>query len=115
METFIRGRESLHRPPLARGGMSARTAPLYRSHSAPELGKGCNPLRAYAGDSRSLLPLAPEEEEAERLYYAAVPASLSKRAFMVLAKDLARRSTDAGAYLTWLIYRGWQWPTVVAA
>ena len=57
----------------------------------------------------------PEEEEAERIYYAVVSASLSKRAFMVLAKDLARRSTDAGAYLTWLILRGWQWPTVAAA
>ena len=86
-----------------------------RSQSCPELGKGCDPLRAYAGDSRSLLPLTLEEEEAERLYYAAVSASLPKRAFMVLAKDLARRSPDAGAYLTWLIYRGWQWPTVDAA
>ena len=86
-----------------------------RSHSCPELGKGCSPLRAYAGDSRSLLPLTPEEEEAERLYYAVVSATLCKRAFMVLAKDLARRSEVAGAYLTWLITRGWQWPTVAAA
>ena len=80
----------------------------YRSQSGTGLGKGVNLLHAYAGDSRSLLSLSPEEEEAERLYYAAVSASLSKCAFMVLAKDLARRSPDAGAYLTWLIYRGWQ-------
>ena len=88
---------------------------MYRSQSAPGLGKGCDPLRAYAGDSRSLLALSPEEEEAERVYYAAVSASLPKRAFMVLAKDLTRRSPDGGAYLAWLIYRGWQWPTVAAA
>ena len=93
--------------------MSART--LYRSHSAPELGKGCNPLHAYAGDSRSLLPISCEEEESERLYYAVVSSSLSKRAFTVLAKDLNRRSPDAGAYLAWLIYRGWQWPKVATA
>ena len=92
--------------------MKART--LYRSHSAPGLGKGGNALRAYAGDSRSLLPLSPEEEEAERIYYAAASASLGKAAFAILAKDLARRSPDAGAYLTWLIYRGWEWPAVAA-
>ena len=87
---------------------------MYRSQSAPGLGKGGNPLYAYAGDSRSLLPLSQEEEEAERLYYAAPPASLCKAAFACLAKDLARRSPDAGAYLTWLIYRGWEWPAVAA-
>ena len=70
---------------------------LFRSGSCPELGKGCNPLRGYTGDARATPPLSPEEEEAERLYYAAVSASLPKRAFMVLAKDLDRRSTDAGA------------------
>ena len=85
-----------------------------RSQSAPGLGKGCNPLHAYAGDSRSLLPLTLEEEEAERIYYAAASASLGKAAFTILAKDLARRSPDAGAYLTWLITRGWQWPAVAA-
>ena len=83
---------------------------MYRMRSAPELGKGGNPLHAYAGDSRSLL--SPEEVEAEALYYAAISATLTKTAFAILAKALARRSTDAGAYLTWLIYRGWQWPTV---
>ena len=85
-----------------------------RSQSAPGLGKGCSPLHAYAGDSRSLLPLSPEEVEAEGIYYAAVSASLGKAAFTILAKDLARRSPDAGAYLTWLITRGWQWPAVAA-
>ena len=87
---------------------------MMRSQSAPGLGKGCNPLHAYAGDSRSLLPLTLEEEEAERIYYAAASASLGKAAFTILAKDLARRSPDAGAYLTWLITRGWQWPAVAA-
>ena len=93
--------------------MSPRTVPLYRSHSAPELGKACNPLRRYTGDA--LATISREEEEAERLYYAAASATLPKRAFTVLAKDLDRRSADAGAYLTWLILRGWQWPTVAAA
>ena len=92
--------------------MSVRT--LYRSHSAPELGKACNPLRRYTGDALATISHE-EEEEAERLYYAAVSSTLPKRAFTVLAKDLNRRSTDAGAYLTWLILRGWQWPTVSAA
>ena len=87
---------------------------MYRSQSAPGLGKGRHPLYAYAGDSRSL-PLSPEELEAEAIYYAAISATLTKAAFALLAKDLARRSTDAGAYLAWLIYRGWQWPTVAAA
>ena len=91
------------------------TITLYRSHSAPDLGKGCPPLHAYAGDSSSLLPISCEEEESERQYYAVISSSLSKRAFTVLAKDLTRRSPDAGAYLAWLIYRGPQWPTVAAA
>jgi hypothetical protein len=86
---------------------------MHRSQSAPGLGKGGNALRAYAGDSRSL-PLSPEEVEAEGIYYAAASASLTKAAFAILAKDLARRSPDAGAYLTWLIYRGWEWPAVAA-
>ena len=93
------------------GRMSAPQIP--RSHSAPELGKACNPLRRYTGDA--LATISREEEEAERLYYAVASASLPKRAFTVLAKDLDRRSADAGAYLTWLILRGWQWPTVAAA
>ena len=85
---------------------------MYRSQSAPGLGKGGNPLHAYAGDSRSLL--SPEEVEAEALYYAAISATLTKAAFAILAKDLTRRSSDAGAYLTWLIYRGQSWPKVAA-
>ena len=86
---------------------------MYRSQSAPGLGKGAHPLDAYAGDSRSLL--SPEEVESEAIYYAAVSATLTKAAFAILAKDLARRSPDAGAYLAWLIYRGWQWPAVAAS
>ena len=88
---------------------------MLRSHSTPELGKGDHPLQGYRGDARSLLPLSPEEEEAERIYYAAISASLPKHAFVILAKDLSRRSTDAGAYLTWLILRGHQWPKVAAS
>ena len=91
--------------------MSPCTAPqILRSRSAPELGKAWNPLRGYTGDA--LATISREEEETERLYYAAASATLPKRAFTVLAKDLDRRSTDAGAYLTWLIYRGHQWPIV---
>ena len=84
------------------------------AQSGPGLGKGYNPLQGYRGDARSLLPLSHEEEEAERLYYAVVSSSLTKHTFQILAKDLARRSEDAGAYLTWLIYRGHQWPNVAA-
>ena len=87
---------------------------MYKSHSAPGLGKGGNALHAYAGDSRSLLPLSSEEVDAEDIYYAAISATLTKAAFAILAKDLARRSPDAGAYLTWLVYRGRQWPAVAA-
>ena len=83
------------------------------SHSAPGLGKGENPLRGYAGDSRATL--SPEEVEAEALYYAVVSSSLTKTSFGILAKDLTRRSSDAGAYLTWLVNRGPEWPKVVAA
>ena len=92
--------------------MSPCTAMLRRSHSAPALGISGSPLRGYAGDSRAILSL--EEVEAEAVYYAAISATLTQAAFTILAKDLTRRSTDAGAYLTWLIYRGWQWPTVAA-
>ena len=86
---------------------------MYRSQSAPGLGKGHHPLYAYA-PPRSL-PLSSEEVEAEGIYYAAISSTLTKAAFTILAKDLARRSPDAGAYIAWLIYRGWQWPTVAAA
>ena len=83
---------------------------MRRAQSAP--GLGMSPLYGYAGDS--LASLSPEEIEAEAIYYAAISATLTKAAFTILAKDLTRRSTGAGAYLTWLIYRGWQWPTVAA-
>ena len=86
---------------------------MYRSQSAPGLGKGVSPLIGYAGDSRSLL--SPDEVDAEALYYAAISATVTKAAFAILAKDLDRRSADAGAYLTWLIYRGQQWPKVATA
>ena len=87
---------------------------MYRSQSAPGLGKGHHPLHAYVGDSRSLLSFSPEEVEAEGIYYAAISTTLTKAAFSILAKDLTRRSPDAGAYLAWLIYRGPQWPAVAA-
>ena len=86
---------------------------MYRSRSVPGLSESYSPLRTYAGASRSLL--SSEELEAEAIYYAAISATLTKAAFAILAKDLARRSPDAGAYLTWLIYRGWQWPAVAAS
>ena len=85
---------------------------MRNSQSAPGLGKGINPLQMYLGESRSMLPFSPEELEAERLYYAAISTSLTKGAFTILAKDLSRRSTEASAYLTWLIYRGQEWPKV---
>ena len=87
---------------------------MIRSQSVPSLGKQQNPLCGYRGDSRSL-PLSHEEEEAERLYYALASSMLTKTAFQIQAKDLTVRSIHAGAYLTWLIYRGQQWPTVAAA
>ena len=88
---------------------------MRRSQSAPGLGKGCNPLQGYLGDSKTMLTISPEEEEAERLYYGVISTSICKGAFMVLAKDLTRRSPDAGAYLTMLIQRGRYWPMVAAA
>ena len=82
---------------------------MLRSQSSPELGKGRNPLQDFDVTS---LALTQEEEDAERLYYAALSSSLTKKAFAILAKDLSRRSPDAGAYLTWLIYRGQDWPNI---
>ena len=84
---------------------------MFRSASAPELGKGFNPLAGYRGDSRCMLSME-EEEEAERLYYSLCSASQSKQSFGIIAKDLHRRSSAAGAYLTWLLYRGREWPKV---
>ena len=81
---------------------------MLHSQSAP---KGRNPLQEYTGDPRAS-PLSPHEQEAERLYYALIRATLTKQAFSILAKDLTRKSSDAGAYLTWLIYRGPKWPQV---
>lgn len=83
---------------------------MFRSRSAPELGKGENPLWGYCADTVS--EISPEEEQAEQLYYAAISASLTQKAFVILAKALTRRSPNAGAYLTWLIYRGQHWPVV---
>ena len=85
---------------------------MNRSQSAPGLGKGQNPLIGYIGDATTI---SPGEEEAERLYYGAISTRLCKGAFVVLAKDLARCSPDGSAYLTWLIYRGQQWPKVATA
>ena len=86
---------------------------MYRSKSAPGLGKGDNPLQGYLGDSRSTL--SPEEVEAEAIYYALASSTLTKGAFQLNAKDPTRRSTNVGAYLAWLIYRGPRWPKVAAA
>ena len=83
---------------------------MTRSQSAPGLGKGRNPLIGYPGDAN--MAISPGEEEAERLYYGAISTRLCKSAFTILAKDLARCSPDGSAYLTWLIYRGQNWPNV---
>ena len=84
---------------------------MLRSQSAPGLGKGPTPLIGYFG----VTTISPGEEEAERLYYAAISTRLCKGAFVIHAKNLARCSPDGSAYLTWLITRGQQWPTVSAA
>ena len=58
------------------------------------------------------MAISSEEEEAEKLYYALVCWSLTKKAFVIYSKDLEARSPIAGAYLNFLILRGQQWPTV---
>ena len=89
---------------------------MLHSRSAPGLGRDTDPQWRYPNASLLLLPVSPEEEEAERLYYAAISTSLPKRAFTILAKDLSRRSPEAASYLTWLIlYRGQLWPVVGGA
>ena len=57
---------------------------------------------------------SPGERDAERLYYAAISTRLCKGGFVPLAKHLARNSPDGSEYLSWLIMRGQQWPTVSA-
>jgi hypothetical protein len=60
-----------------------------------------------------MLPaLSVEEEEAERIYYGLCSSTLTKRAFVILAKDLDSRSPLAAMYLRWLIHRGQEWPRV---
>ena len=83
---------------------------MRRCQSAPGLGKGQN-FVGYMGDAHNI---SPGEEEAERLYYAAISTRLCKGAFVIHAKDLARCSPDGSAYLTWLTTRGQNWPTVAA-
>ena len=83
---------------------------MKRTRSAPVLRP--NTLIGYVGDANAI---SPGEEEAERLYYAAISTRLCKGGFVLLAKDLARESSYGSAYLTWLIMRGQQWPTVSAA
>ena len=82
---------------------------MNKSQSMPGLGKGLNPLRGYLGCPQSLL--SGEEVEAEQRFYALASSTVTKDAFQINGKDLARRSSHAGAYLTWLIYRG-QWPQI---
>ena len=83
---------------------------MKRTRSAPVLRP--NTLIGYVGDATTI---SPGEEEAERLYYAAISTRLCKAGFVLLAKDLARCSPDGSTYLSWLITRGQQWPTVSAA
>ena len=83
-----------------------------RAKTAPPLGRDTDPQWKYPS---ALHPFSTEEEEAERLYYAAL-TGLPKRAFIIQAKDLTRRSPTAANYLTWLIlYRGQLWPSVGGA
>ena len=85
---------------------------MNKSQSLPGLGKGMSPLRGYLGSPHpQSQPLLSSEEEAEQLFYALASATVTKAAFQVYGKDLTRRSSHAGAYLTWLIYRG-QFPQV---
>ena len=56
--------------------------------------------------------LSSEELEAERIYYGLCSWSLTKRAFVIVSKDLEAHSPEAGAYLRWLILRGQAWPRV---
>ena len=58
------------------------------------------------------MPLSSEELQAEKIYYALVSWSLTKKAFVIYSKDLEARSPEAGAYLRWLILRGQAWPRV---
>ena len=60
------------------------------------------------------MAISSEELEAEKLYYALVSWSLTKKAFVIYSKDLEARSPIAGAYLRWLILRGQEWPKVRA-
>ena len=83
---------------------------MHRSQSMPGLGKGLNPLRGYLGCPQLLV--SEEEVEAERLFYALASSTVTMGAFQLLAKELTRRAPHAGAYLTWLIYCGPQWPKV---
>ena len=85
---------------------------MFRFRSTPELGNCRNPLEDFRCIAVCKTVMSAEELEAESIYYAAVSAGLCKCAFMILANDLTRRSEVAGAYLTWLIYRGHQWPGV---
>ena len=82
---------------------------IHRAQSLPGLGKGLNPLRGYQGAPQPLF--SAEEGEAEQIFYSLASASVTKDAFQIYGKDLTRRSSHAGAYLTWLIYRG-QFPQV---
>ena len=82
---------------------------MNNSQSLPGLGKGMSPFHGYLGCPRSLL--SPEEFEAEQLFYALASSTVTKGAFQIYGKDLTRRSSHAGAYLAWLVYRG-QWPHV---
>ena len=82
------------------------------SKECPALGRDTDPQWRYPS---ALHPFSTEEEEAERLYYAAI-SGLPKRAFTIQAKYLSRRSPIATSYLTWLIlYRGQLWPVVGGA
>ena len=49
--------------------------------------------------------LAPEEREAEAIFRLALHRRLGAREACIMARELARRSHEAGAYLAWLLER----------
>ncbi len=61
-----------------------------RARSAPGLGngEGQNPLQGYVADSQSN-ELSAEKKDAEQLYYSLISSTVTKKAFVILAKHLS--------------------------
>ena len=52
-----------------------------------------------------LSDLTPEEREAEAIFRLALHRRLCAREACIMARELAKRSPEAGAYLAWLLQR----------